>query len=108
MSHTLPAAIMEEAEPLVRVLKRAGYRATASFYSPASFGNWYLDCKGPAGMLRVVKDKGYFSVEGERSVLEGAGLWLFATQSLSELTAKVSADLRGSDAVKSPSEGLAL
>lgn len=106
MGHTLPAVVAEEAASLVRALKRAGYRVTASLYSPASFGNWYLECKGPAGTLRIVKDRGYFSMEGERSVLETAGLWLFASQSLEEFTAKVGAGLGGGRRAASTSEGL--
>jgi hypothetical protein len=105
MSHTLPAPIAEEAESLVRALKRAGYRVTDSLYSPQSFGNWYFECDGPAGKLRFVKDRGYFSLDGERSALEPSGLWLFASQDFIVFTSKVTRGLSGRRAEQSHAEG---
>jgi hypothetical protein len=105
MAHTLPSPVAEEAASLVHALKRVGYRVTGSLYSPESFGNWYIECDGPNGKLRVVKDRGYFSVEGERTVLEPAGLWLLASQSFAECTSRVSAGLASISGVQQKSRG---
>jgi hypothetical protein len=94
MAHKLPAPVAQEADPLLRLLHSGHYRPVASVYSPESFGNWLINFSGPAGKLRVVKDRGQFSFEGERSVLESANLWLFSSAALSELMARVETALR--------------
>jgi hypothetical protein len=94
MAHELPAPVAQEAAPLLRALHRGHYRPIASAYSPESFGNWLIDFSGPAGELRLLKDRGFFSFEGERSLLESANLWLFSTTAFSELTARVETALR--------------
>ncbi len=89
MAHKLPLPVEQEAALLLRVLNRGGYSPVASAYCPESFGNWLIDFTGPSDGLRLLKDRNSFSFEGERSVLESANLWQFATAALEDLTLRV-------------------
>jgi hypothetical protein len=89
VTQALPAPIQQEAAALLHRFKRSGYRPLASGYSAESFGNWFVELHGPAGALRLLKDRDFFSLEGDRSVLEPAGLWLFASRDLAVFSTKV-------------------
>ena len=74
-SPKLPAPISEDLGLLIGEMEAAGYTVVKSEYTPELFGNYYVDFNGPAGPLRIVRDRSRYAVSGEREALELAGLW---------------------------------
>lgn len=75
MAHQVDPRIQSEAGPLLEALQRLNYLPVASSFSASSFGNWLADFRGPTGTLRIVKDRGMYTVEGEKETLEPVSLW---------------------------------
>lgn len=59
---------------LLDELSTLGYHVVGSQYSAECFGNWAADLNGPVA-FRLAKDRGRFLVDGDRRMLEPAGLW---------------------------------
>jgi hypothetical protein len=67
--------IRSEVGVLLDRLHGIGFGVVASRYDSESFGNWYVDLFKGSRTLRLSKDRGLFSVNGDRQSLAPTGLW---------------------------------
>jgi hypothetical protein len=81
----LPVKVEKEAGLLLAELRTAGWRVSASEYDASAFGNWSINLQRDGVMMRVLKDRSQYMVDGlPAEALKAAGLWR-AFDSLDEL-----------------------
>ena len=81
----LPVEVEMEAAPLLAELRAGGWQVSASEYDASAFGNWLIDLQRDGVVMRLLKDRSQYVVDGlTTEVLKAAGLWR-AFESLNEL-----------------------
>jgi hypothetical protein len=74
MKH-LPVEIVQDLQGLLDRLNALGCVPAGGRYDPDVFGNYYVNFSGRKGPFRIIRDRSQYMVEGDRAVLERAGLW---------------------------------
>jgi hypothetical protein len=72
----LPIKVEKEAGLLLAELRAAGWQVTASEYDHSAFGNWSVNLQRDGVVMRVLKDRSQYLVDGlPAEALKAAGLW---------------------------------
>jgi hypothetical protein len=81
----LPVEVEKEAGPFLAELRAGSWQVSASEYDASAFGNWSIDLQRDGVVMRLLKDRSQYMVDGlPTEVLKAAGLWR-AFDSLNEL-----------------------
>jgi hypothetical protein len=67
--------IRSEVGLLLDELRAFGWTVSASRYDRDVMGNWFVDISRREVRLRLIKDRGQYSVDGPRQELAAEGLW---------------------------------
>jgi hypothetical protein len=67
--------IRSEVGTLLDELRALGWTVSASRYDRDVMGNWFVDISRMEVKLRLIKDRGQYSVDGPRQELAAEGLW---------------------------------
>ena len=68
--------IEPEARALISELRAAGWIVSASNYDSKSFGNWWVDLHHTGHVIRLVKDRSQYMIDGPQTeAIKAAGLW---------------------------------
>lgn len=79
MKAEMSASKIEGLEPLAALLAEFGY-IPSSFIESQSFCDFQVNFTGLAGSVSITRDRSQFMVDGNRKILEPAGLWqVFST-----------------------------
>jgi hypothetical protein len=73
-SDDLPIEIETEAGALISELRETGWAVSAFCYDAKSFGDWYVDLRREDRMVRLVKDRSQYVIDGPIEI-KAAGLW---------------------------------
>lgn len=71
----LDPEVRAEVGALIADLRTSGWRVVGSRYDAPSFGNWFVDLERDGRVIRLVKDRSQFMIDGPANELRAAGLW---------------------------------
>jgi hypothetical protein len=74
-SEDLPIELETEAGALISELRETGWTVSAFRYDAKSFGDWYVDLRCEDRMVRLVKDRSQYMIDGPTEEIKAAGLW---------------------------------
>ena len=77
------SAILDDIGPLLAELSRLGVLEVASSYDAKSFGDYFVELRGPNGCFRITRDRSQYIIFGDDDRLRAMGL-LRAFDSLDE------------------------
>ena len=66
--------VRAEAGSLIADLRTAGWRVVASRYEAPVMGNWFVDLERDGRVIRLVKDRSQFTIDGPTDELAAADL----------------------------------
>ena len=72
----MPVEVEKEAGPLLAELRAGGWQVSASEYDASAFGNWLITLQRDGVVMRLLKDRSQYMVDGlPTEELKAAGLW---------------------------------
>ena len=72
----LPDKVEIEVGALILQLREAGWVVSTSRYDAKVFGNWYVELHRADRMIRLVKDRSQYLIDGSHmEEIKAAGLW---------------------------------